>query len=47
MLKWLKIKMFLNKMRAKHKRYDFKIVTTDKLIVIYVDGTDDQLRLSY
>lgn len=26
MLKWLKIKMFLNKMRAKHKRYDFNIM---------------------
>lgn len=47
MLKWLKIKKFLRKMRAKHKRYDFKIVTTDNIIVIYVEGTDDQLRLSY
>jgi len=47
MLKWLKIKIFLKKMRIKHNRYDFKIVTTDNLIVIYVDGTEDQLRLSY
>ncbi|MBK8807781.1 MAG: hypothetical protein IPO21_14500 [Bacteroidales bacterium] len=47
MLKWIKIKIFIKKMRVKHNRYDFKIVTTNKEIIIYVDGTDEQLRLHY
>jgi DUF4097 and DUF4098 domain-containing protein YvlB len=47
MFKWFKIARFLRQMRKKHKRYDFKIVTSDKVVVIYVEGTDDQLRLSW
>lgn len=47
MFKWLKIARFLRQMRKKHNRYDFKIVTSDSVVVIYVEGTDDQLRLNW
>ena len=47
MFKWFKIARFLRAMRKKHNRYDFKIVTSNSVVVIYMEGTDDELRLSW
>jgi hypothetical protein len=47
MLKWFKIASFLRATRKKHNRYDFKIVTSNSVVVIYMEGTDDELRLSW
>jgi hypothetical protein len=47
MLKWFKIARFLRATRKKHNRYDFKIVTSNSVVVIYMEGTDDELRLSW
>jgi len=47
MFKWIKICRFLRAMRKKHNRYDFKIVTSSEVVVIYVEDTDDELRLNW
>ncbi len=46
MIKWLKIKKWIRTQR-KAGYMSFKIVTTDKIIVYYVEGTDIELRLNY
>ena len=47
MIKWFYLIRFLRKMRTKYERYDFRIVTSNKEIVIYIDGEDDELRLNW
>ena len=47
MIKWFKICRFLRKMRAKHNRPDFRIITTSSQIIIYVDESEDALRLDW
>jgi hypothetical protein len=47
MFKWIRIKMFLKKMRKKHNRIDFEIVTSEKEMIIYITGEEDELRLRW
>ena len=47
MFKWIKIIRWIKKMRKKHGKYAFKVVTNDNTMVFYVEGTDDKLRVSY
>jgi len=47
MFKWFKISRFLRKMRKKHQRYDFKIVTSDREVIIFVDGENDEIRIRW
>jgi hypothetical protein len=47
MLKWFKIARFLRKMRKKYNRYDFRIVTSEREVVIYIAGEEDELRLRW
>jgi len=47
MFKWLRIKRFIRGMRKKHQRYDFMIASSSEEIIIYVKGTEDQLRLKW
>lgn len=34
-------------MREKHNRYDFKIVTSDREVIIYMPGEEGELRLRW
>jgi hypothetical protein len=34
-------------MRKKYNRYDFKIVTSDREVIIYMVGEEDELRLRW
>lgn len=47
MFKWFKIVKFIKIMRKKHNRYDFRLITTNNKIIIYMTGEDDELRLNY
>jgi len=47
MFKWFKIAKFLRQMRKKYNRYDFKIVTSDREVIIYIPGEEDELRLRW
>ena len=47
MFKWFKIAKFLRQMRKKYNRYDFKIVTSDREVIIYMAGEEDELRLRW
>ena len=47
MIKWFKLCRFLRKMRLKHNRPDFKVITSNSEIIIYVDKSEDQIRLNW
>ncbi len=44
--KYWKIVKWLIAMKRKHKTYSFKLLCSKTEIIIYVEGTDDELRMS-
>jgi hypothetical protein len=47
MFNWFKIARWLRAMRKKHNTYAFNVVTSEYVVVFYVEGADDRLRIEW